>query len=60
MRMPAFEIFRGLHEDHWYWHLKAANGEIVCVSERFPSKANAKRAAKRARVLSCSALIKGA
>ena len=58
-RMPKYEIFQGGPE-HWFWRLKAGNGEIICHSETFPSKGNAKRACKRARQLSRFALIKDA
>lgn len=33
----------------WYWHLRARNGEILCVSETFTREDDAKGAAKTAR-----------
>lgn len=49
MRGPKIRTFiSGLN---WCWHLKAANGEIVCWASGFASKSNAVRAAKRAKVL---------
>lgn len=35
----------------WFWRLKGANSEKVCLSETFTRKADAKRAARRAKVL---------
>lgn len=60
MRMPKYEIVESALPDFWYWRLRAGNGEIICTSEMFPSKGNAKRSCKRARTLSRFALIKGA
>ena len=57
--MPKFEIFTGtINPDRWFWRLRAGNGEIICHSQGFPSKGNAKRAAKRARTLARFAVIK--
>lgn len=56
MKMPKYEIFKG--KSRWYWRLRGANGEKICVSQAFPTKWNAKRAAKKARALSRFALIK--
>lgn len=41
--MPAaFVVFKG-EGDEYFWHLKAANGEIVAASEGYVSKSNAER-----------------
>ena len=42
-KTPKFEVFKGASavKDEWFWHLKAANGEIVCQSEGYVSKQNA-------------------
>lgn len=32
------EIFKSEADQHWYWHLEAANGEILCASEGYASK----------------------
>ena len=37
MDSARFEIFTG-KDSKWYWHLKAANGEIVASSEAYSSK----------------------
>jgi len=64
VRLAKFEVFLGKtdrqhdYQPQWYWRLVGGNGEILAVSESFPSKSNAKRAAKRARVLSRFALVK--
>ena len=36
-----FEIFTG-EDNQFYWHFKAANGEIVCQSEGYTTKDSAK------------------
>ena len=41
---------------HW-WRLVGANGQIMCHSETFPTRSNAVRAAKRAKVLMTEAEI---
>ena len=59
MRMPKFEIFQGAPaKNKWFWRLKGGNGEIICHSQGFDTKSNAKRACKQARVLSRFALIR--
>lgn len=40
MGKPKFEIERGRDEKH-YWHLTAANGEIIAQSEGYESHAGA-------------------
>lgn len=48
MKRSKYEIFCG--KDHnWYWRLRAANGEILCISEGYVSPGNAVRGAKAAR-----------
>lgn len=42
---PTFEAFKG--KDGWYVREKAKNGQTVSITERYVSKANATRAAKR-------------
>lgn len=44
---PHIEIVHSA-DDLWWWRLKGANGEIVCTSETFKRKGNAKRAASKA------------
>lgn len=41
--MAKFEVFQG-EDEKWYWHLKAANGEIVGQSEGYESKGGAEHA----------------
>ena len=55
-RIPKFEVFRG-EDRQWYWRLRAANGEIQCVSEDYPTRSNARRGAKQARRNARFALI---
>lgn len=45
-RKPTFEAFRG-PSGFWFCRERAANGEILNVSEEYASKSNAVRAAKR-------------
>ena len=39
MGQPKFEIFKG-KEDHFYFHLKAGNGEIILASQGYTAKAS--------------------
>lgn len=41
------EVFEG-EDQQWYWHGKAANGEIVAQGEGFNTRENATRAAEDA------------
>lgn len=50
MSKPRYEVFEGADGRH-YWHLKAANGEILDSSEGYATEENAWKgveAAKRA------------
>jgi uncharacterized protein YegP (UPF0339 family) len=41
------ETYQGT-DSGWYWRVKAGNGRVIATgAERFESKANAKRAARR-------------
>jgi uncharacterized protein YegP (UPF0339 family) len=40
------EVFKSIDDEQWYYHAKAANGEIVANSEAYKSKSNALRAAE--------------
>ncbi len=42
MGQPKFEIFKGQNE-HFYFHLKAGNGEIVLASQGYTTKANCQK-----------------
>lgn len=44
-RAPKFEIFKG-KDDQWYFHLKAANNEIILASEGYKQKASAEKGIK--------------
>jgi uncharacterized protein YegP (UPF0339 family) len=35
-----FVVYRSLINRQWYWHLKAANGEIIAQSEGYTTQAN--------------------
>lgn len=39
MGQPKFEIFKGKQE-HFYFHLKAGNGEIILASQGYTAKAS--------------------
>lgn len=43
---PTHTVTVIVHGDGWGWHEKGANGEITCHSERYPTAANAERAAR--------------
>jgi uncharacterized protein YegP (UPF0339 family) len=43
-RAPKYEVFEG-HGGEWFWHLKAANGEVIASSEGYSNAAGAYRAA---------------
>lgn len=45
---PVFEVLKGA-STHWYWRLKARNGEIIAVSESYSSESAAIEGAKSAR-----------
>jgi uncharacterized protein YegP (UPF0339 family) len=48
MKTPAFEVFQSARgKQPWRWRLRGANGEIVCQSEGYVSRYNARRAARR-------------
>lgn len=40
MGQPKFEIFKGTN-DHFYFHLKAGNGEVILASQGYTVKASA-------------------
>lgn len=40
MTGDPFTIFRGV-DGQWYWHLKAANGEIIATSEGYQRRQGA-------------------
>lgn len=56
-----FEVFEGQDDEH-YWHLRAANGEVLCVSEAYTRGEDAARgaadAAKAALEASAGALVR--
>lgn len=58
-RVAVFEVWQSksywLHR--WYFHLKAANGEIVFPSEPYPTRAHALRAIKMIQRLSGKAKV---
>ena len=37
MDNPKFQVFQG-KDAQWYFHLQAANGEIICQSEGYTTK----------------------
>jgi len=41
-RRGKFEVFKG-KDKQYYFHLKAANGEIIAASEGYPSLSNARK-----------------
>jgi uncharacterized protein YegP (UPF0339 family) len=56
---PTIEVFEGdiAAEPCFFWHLRAKNGEIVCVSQGYDSYSNAKRGATRAVELFADAVL---
>jgi uncharacterized protein YegP (UPF0339 family) len=52
MRHPFFEVFPGVTDSKWYFHLKGANGKVILQSEGYNSKRNAKQGAKTVRLRS--------
>jgi len=61
IKFAKFEVFGSTNDMGeiiaYYWRLRAANGEIQCVSESYPTKRNAQRGAKQARANSRFATI---
>ena len=55
-RLARYEIFIGA-DGQFYWRLKAANHEIVAVSEGYTTLHSAKRGARTARRLSRFAIM---
>lgn len=43
---PRIEVSQGVN-GHWFWRLRASNGEVLSSSELYYSKWNAQRAAKK-------------
>lgn len=39
--MAKFILWQSSRDNLWYWHLKAANGEVVCWAEGYASKQGA-------------------
>jgi hypothetical protein len=42
MGQSKFEIFKG-KDDHFYFHLKAGNGEVILASQGYTTKVNCKK-----------------
>ncbi|MEO9806536.1 MAG: YegP family protein [Reichenbachiella sp.] len=42
MGQSKFEIFKGSN-DHFYFHLKAGNGEVILASQGYTTKANCQK-----------------
>ena len=42
MGKPKFEIFKG-KDEHFFFHLKAGNGEVILASQGYTAKANAQK-----------------
>lgn len=61
MGRAKFEVFEGSDNAagsaQWYWHLRGANGEIVCSSEGYATKGSAMRAVKRLSEIAVSAKV---
>ena len=39
MKQGKFVYWKSESTKQWYWHLKARNGQIICQSEGYKSKA---------------------
>jgi uncharacterized protein YegP (UPF0339 family) len=48
--MSYFEVYQDVRGG-FRWRLKAANGEIVAVSESYTTASNARRSAERVKVI---------
>lgn len=61
MSVARYEVFPGDDEDpQFYWHLKAANNEIVAQSEGYTTEAAAwegTKAAHRAALEACEPIV---
>jgi len=53
---PRFEVFQDAAGEH-RWRLRAANGEIVAVSEGYTRRHDAVRAVSRVRMLAAKASL---
>ena len=49
MKRAKFIIWKSSADSQWYWHLKAKNGEVICQSEGYRSKYNARKGIKSVR-----------
>jgi uncharacterized protein YegP (UPF0339 family) len=54
--MVKFEVYES-KDDKYRWRLKAANGEIVAVSQGYATKSNARRSAENVQSLAPRAII---
>jgi uncharacterized protein len=54
--MTKFEVYQS-KDDNYRWRLKAANGEIVAVSEGYTTKYGAKISAQRVKEIAYTAII---
>ncbi len=54
--MPKFEVYLD-RAGEYRWRLKAANGEIVAVSEGYTTRYGAKRSALRVKEIAHQAIV---
>jgi uncharacterized protein YegP (UPF0339 family) len=54
--MIKYEIYYA-QDKNWHWRLRAANGEIVCWSEGYVSKENARNSINWVKAYAASAPI---
>ena len=50
-RTPRLEYWQSPKDGQWYWHLKGANGKVVCHGEGHPTAGKAIGAARRTATL---------
>ncbi|MGE4314223.1 MAG: YegP family protein [Pseudobdellovibrionaceae bacterium] len=55
--MGIFEIFTG-RDGQFYWHLKAPNGQVLCVSEGYTQKHNAQAGVDACKKYASTALVR--
>ena len=57
MKRAKFELWQ-IRAGSWYWHLKAANGEIIAQSEGYETEQGARKGIAAVRRLALFAQVK--
>ena len=45
-----YQIWRSDTDGLWYWHLRAANGEVICASQGYQDLASARKGIRSVRL----------